>query len=258
MPSPTKDSKMPGRYGVSLLSGGLDSTSVTAHALKVTDDLTALTFYYGQSHSKEVDCAKEIAEALGIKLHLLDISFFRDVAWYSALTNPDRFPIPEDRLVQQMGASIPITYVPLRNTFFLALAAAFLESHLLHAIEMDGVDHKEVEATLFMAPNAIDYSGYPDCRPEYFEKMAEALGYGSKVWTEYQVPIQVKTPIIHMSKAEIVKFGMELNAPLELTWSCYQGGKVPCGACDSCILRAKGFQEAGIQDPLLQRLGVVR
>ena len=258
MPNFTKKNRVATRYGVSLLSGGLDSTTVTAQAIQVTDDLTALTFHYGQSHSKEVDCAKEIAEALGIKLHLLDISFFRDVAWYSALTNPDRFPIPENRPVQQMGVSIPITYVPLRNTFFLALAAAFLESKLLHAIELEGVDPNEVEASLFMAPNAIDYSGYPDCRPEYFEKMAEALGYGSKVWTEYHVPIRVETPIIHMSKAEIVRMGTELKAPLELTWSCYQGGQVPCGACDSCILRAKGFREAGMQDPLLRRLRVVR
>ena len=97
----------------------------------MTDDLSALTFNYGQSHSKEVDCAKEIAGVLGVRHHLLDISFFRDVAWYSALTNPGRFAIPEDRPTQQIGASIPITYVPLRNTFFLALAAAVLESHVL-------------------------------------------------------------------------------------------------------------------------------
>ena len=248
---------MPTSYGVSLLSGGLDSTTVTVYALKVTDDLTALTFQYGQSHSKEVDCAKEIANILGMRHQLLDISFFRDVAWYSALTNPDRFPIPEDRPAAQMGASIPITYVPLRNTFFLALAAAFLESNILHAIEVDGVDPSSVEASLFMAPNAIDYSGYPDCRPEYFHQMSQALNYGSKVWTEYHIPIRVETPIIDKSKADIVKMGVELRAPLELTWSCYQGGQTPCGSCDSCILRAKGFQEAGLPDPLLQRLGVL-
>ena len=248
---------MPTRYGVSLLSGGLDSTTVTAYALKVTDDLTALTFQYGQSHSKEVDCAKEIADALGMRHQLLDISFFRHVAWYSALTNPDRFPIPEDRAAAQMGTSIPITYVPLRNTFFLALAAAFLESNILHAIEVDKVDPGSVEASLFMAPNAIDYSGYPDCRPEYFHQMSQALGYGSKISTEYHIPIRVETPIIHKSKADIVRMGVELKAPLELTWSCYQGGQEPCGSCDSCVLRDKGFQEAGIPDPLLQRLGVV-
>ena len=247
---------MPTRYGVSLLSGGLDSTTVTTYALKVTDDLSALTFQYGQSHSKEVDCAKEIADSLGIQHQLLDISFFRDVAWYSALTSPERFPIPEDRATAQMGASIPITYVPLRNTFFLALAAAFLESKILHAIEVDHVDPAAVEAHLFMAPNAIDYSGYPDCRPEYFEKMTDALGYGSKLSTEYQVPIGVDTPIIDKSKADIVRMAIELSAPLHLTWSCYRGDHAPCGSCDSCILRAKGFHEAGLPDPLLQRLGV--
>ena len=242
------------RYAVSLLSGGLDSTTVTAHARQVTDRLTALTFQYGQSHTKEVDCAQKIAEMLGIRHHLMDISFFRQAAWYSALTNPDRFPIPEDRPAGQMGVSIPITYVPLRNTFFLALAAAYLESGILHAIEVEGVDPEQVEAKLFMAPNAIDYSGYPDCRPEYFQKMGDALGYGSKLWIQYGVPLQIETPIIQMSKAEIVTMGLELNAPLEQTWSCYQGGQMPCGSCDSCSLRAKGFQEAGLQDPLLVRL----
>ena len=242
---------------MSLLSGGLDSTTVTVHARGVTDDLTALTFQYGQTHSKEVDCAQTIAEILGIRHRLLDISFFREVAWYSALTDPARFPIPQDRTPGQMGVSIPITYVPLRNTIFLALAAAFLESQLLHAIEVENVDPKGVEASLFMAPNAIDYSGYPDCRPEYFEKMAEALGYGSKLWTQYQVPIRVETPIIQMSKAEIVGMALDLEAPLEHTWSCYHGGTAPCGGCDSCVLRAKGFQEAGQPDPLLQRPGQV-
>ena len=229
---------------------------MTAYARPLTDELTALTFYYGQTHSKEVDCAKEIAAALDTRHHLLDISFFRDVAWYSALTNPNLFPMPEDRSTEQMGVSIPITYVPLRNTIFLSLAGAYLESQVLYAIEVDGLEPKNIEASLFMAPNAIDYSGYPDCRPEYFIKMAEALGYGSKIWTEYNIPIRVETPIIEMSKAEIVRMAVELNAPLELTWSCYQGNPKPCGSCDSCILRAKGFSEAGVDDPLLVRLGV--
>jgi 7-cyano-7-deazaguanine synthase len=241
-------------YGVSLLSGGLDSTTVTTYALKQTDDLTALTFSYGQSHSKEVECAGEIATALGIKHQILDISFFRQVAWYSALTNPELFPVPEDRPVQQIGASIPITYVPLRNTFFLALATAFLESLLLRDIEQAAVDPAAVDARVYMAPNAIDYSGYPDCRPEYFRSMADSLNLGSKVWTQYGVKIQVETPIIHLSKAQIIHRATELQAPLELTWSCYQGGTEPCGRCDSCVLRSKGFQEAGVPDPLLQRL----
>jgi len=244
-------------FGLTLLSGGLDSTTVTALAQSRTDHLSALTFHYGQTHSKEVECAQVVASLMGIQQELLDISFLGKVAWYSALTSPDLFSIPEGRSGQQMGASIPITYVPLRNTIFLSLAAACLESQVLHRIEVDGLSPDDVQAHLFMAPNAIDYSGYPDCRPEYFDKMRESLQYGSKLWAEYGVPFQVETPIIEMSKAEIVRLGIELNAPLEHTWSCYQGSEVPCGQCDSCILRAKGFEEVGISDPLLVRLEVV-
>ena len=241
-------------YGVTLLSGGLDSTTVACLAKAETDRLTALTFHYGQAHSKEVDCAREIAGLLGIPIELMDISFFGQVAWYSALTNPERFPIPGNQSPEQMGASIPITYVPLRNTFFLTLAAAFLESQVLYAIEHEGLDPSALTARLYMAPNAIDYSGYPDCRPEYFEKIGEGLAYGSKLWAEYHVHFSVETPIISMSKREIVKLGIELGVPLEYTWSCYEGGKRPCGICDSCLLRARGFREAGVPDPALARL----
>ena len=238
-------------YGVSLLSGGLDSTTVTALAKSKTDHLTALTFHYGQSHSKEVDCAAEVARSLGVTQELLDISFLGKVAWYSALTNPEQFPMPEDREASRMGNSIPITYVPLRNTIFVALAAASLESQVLYAIEIEHVLPEDIQAYIYMAPNAIDYSGYPDCRPEFFQKMGESLGYGSKLWTEYHVPLQIEIPIIEMSKTDIVRLAMALEAPLELTWSCYQGGEIPCGRCDSCILRASGFRAAGYPDPAI-------
>lgn len=238
-------------YGVSLLSGGLDSTTVTALAKSKTDHLTALTFHYGQSHSKEVDCAAEVARSLGVTQELLDISFLGKVAWYSALTNPKQFPMPEDREASRMGNSIPITYVPLRNTIFLSLAAASLESQVLYAIEIEHVLPEDIQAYIYMAPNAIDYSGYPDCRPEFFQKMGESLGYGSKLWTEYHVPLQIEIPIIEMSKTDIVRLAMVLEAPLELTWSCYQGGEIPCGRCDSCILRASGFRAAGYPDPAI-------
>ena len=148
---------------------------------------------------------------------------------------------------------MPITYVPLRNTIFLALAAAYLESNVLHAIEVEGVDAAEVTASVYMAPNALDYSGYPDCRPEFYDKARQTLDLGSKLWTEYGVPIGVETPIIDLSKAEIAALGTRLGAPLEHTWSCYEGGDVPCGTCDSCVLRARGFAEAGIPDPVLAR-----
>ena len=244
-------------FSVTLLSGGLDSTTVTAYARERSDRLTALTFRYGQAHSKEVDCAETVASMLGVEHRLLDISFLKDVAWYSALTNPEAFPVPEERSADQMGASIPITYVPLRNTVFLSLSAAYLESDVLHAIEVGGVSPDDIEALLYMAPNAIDYSGYPDCRPEFYEQMAKTLGLGSKLGAEYGIPIRIETPIIHLSKAEIVEMGTRLKAPLEHTWSCYKGREAPCGACDSCILRAKGFDEAGVADPLLVRLGAV-
>lgn len=243
------------KYAVSLLSGGLDSTTVTAYAKDKADHISAITFHYGQTHSREVDFAVRVARLLGVEHELLDISFLSKVAWYSALTNPERFPMPADRSNEQIGFGVPITYVPLRNTIFLSLAAAFLESRVLHSIEVEGVDPAAVTAAVYMAPNALDYSGYPDCRPEFYDAMKGALALGSKIWSEYHIPIEVETPIIDLSKAQIVALGMELEAPLEHTWSCYEGGETPCGSCDSCILRAKGFAEAGIPDPLLVRLG---
>ncbi len=244
-------------YAVILLSGGLDSTTVAAYAKDRVDSLAAITFHYGQSHAKEVDCAAKIAAIMGIEHRLLDISFLSEIAWYSALTNPDRFPMPSNRPGDQIGHGVPITYVPLRNTIFLALAAAYLESNVLHAIEVEGVAASDVTASVYMAPNALDYSGYPDCRPEFYDKARRTLDYGSKLWTEYGVTIGVETPIIDLSKAEIAALGTRLGAPLEHTWSCYEGGDVPCGTCDSCILRAKGFVEAGLADPLLVRLAEI-
>ncbi len=241
-------------YAVILLSGGLDSTTVAAYAKDRVDSLAAITFHYGQSHAKEVDCAAKIAGIMDIEHRLLDISFLSEIAWYSALTSPDRFPMPSGRAGEEIGHGVPITYVPLRNTIFLALAAAYLESNVLHAIEVEGVAPAEVAASVYMAPNALDYSGYPDCRPEFYDKARQTLDAGSKLWTEYGVPIGVETPIIDLSKAEIAALGTRLGAPLEHTWSCYEGGDVPCGTCDSCILRARGFAEAGILDPLLARL----
>jgi 7-cyano-7-deazaguanine synthase len=253
------------RLGVTLLSGGLDSTTVTALARGQVDHLTAITFHYGQTHSKEVLCAREISRILGVRHELVDIASFGKVAWYSSLTSPRRFQLPRDRISAagpatgaQAAPAIPNTYVPLRNTFFLTLAGAYLESLALQAIEEDNQAPEEVEAHIYIAPNAIDYSGYPDCRPEYYEKVREALMYGSKLWTQYGVPIRIETPIIHMSKADIVRMGLELKAPLERTWSCYQAGELPCGTCDSCVLRARGFAQAGCPDPLLVRLGDAR
>ena len=242
-------------FGVSLLSGGLDSTTVTAYARDRVDHLTSLTFHYGQVHSKEVDCAAQVAAIMGVENKLVNISFLGEVAWYSALTSPESFPIPKEGSEDEIGNAIPITYVPMRNTIFLALSAAFIESRVLHAIEVEGLKPADAGALLYMAPNAVDYSGYPDCRPEFFDQVRQTIEYGSKLWSEYGVPIRVETPIIQMSKAEIARLGTSLKAPLEYTWSCYEGRELPCGMCDSCLLRARGFQEAGIEDPLLARLG---
>ena len=242
-------------YGVTLLSGGLDSTTVAAYAKERVDHLWAVTFHYGQSNAKEVDCAARIAGLLGIEHRLLDISFLSEVAWYSALTNPASFPTPSGRTDVEIGHGVPITYVPMRNLIFLSLAAAYLESQTLHAIETEKVAASEVEAAVYIAPNALDYSGYPDCRPEFYEKVRKTIEAGSKLFTVYGVSMKVETPIIHLSKAEIALLGIRLGAPLEHTWSCYKGDAMPCGQCDSCVLRAKGFAEAGVADPLLVSLG---
>lgn len=242
------------KIGVILLSGGLDSTTVAAYAKKQGYELIAITLRYGQKHSKEVESAQKVAEVMGIKQEVIDISFFKRLAWYSALTRSEDFRVPKQRDDKEMSKDIPITYVPLRNTFFITIAAAFLESRVLNLIENEKVDPVEVEASIFIAANAIDYSGYPDCRPEYYEKMTRVLFEGSKLGAQYKKPITIQTPIILKTKAEIVKLAMELKVPLEYTWSCYEGGELPCGKCDSCILRAKGFAEAGYEDPLIVRL----
>ncbi len=243
-------------FGISLLSGGLDSTTVTAYAKNKCENLIALTFHYGQSHFKEAFCAQQVAKIMGVKHKIIDISSFGSVAWYSALTNPESYQIPQCSLGQNTESTVPITYVPLRNTIFLSLSAAYLESQILHAIEVEKFYAEEINAVIYTAPNAIDYSGYPDCRPEYFDQVCKTLNQGSKLGTQYQIPIKVQTPIIHLSKRNIVEMGIELQSPLYYTWSCYTGNDIPCGKCASCLLRSKGFQEAGVPDPLLERLGV--
>jgi 7-cyano-7-deazaguanine synthase len=235
--------------GLVLLSGGLDSTTVAALATREPYDLAAITVQYGQSHQREIEAARQVAAALGLRHEVVEASFFGKLAWRSALTSPEAFAAPADRPAETMATEIPITYVPFRNTFLLTLGAAHLESAALAAIEGDGVPAQEVTATLFIAANAIDYSGYPDCRPEYYRAAMETLRLGSKIGTQYGVPIRIETPLIDKTKADIVRLAVELGAPLELTWSCYGPGPAPCGRCDSCQLRAKGFQEARVADP---------
>ncbi len=243
------------RLGVVLLSGGLDSTTVATLAVRQGYTVWAVTVQYGQAHQRELEAARQVAQALGLRHQVVEITAFKDLAWYSALTHPERFGIPSGRSPEQIARQIPLTYVPLRNTFLLTLAAAYLESAALHAIEVEGAAPEQLEVVLFIAANAIDYSGYPDCRSEYYRAIAEALRLGSKLGTQYGVLFQIETPLIARTKAEIVRLAVELGAPLEYTWSCYLGGERPCGKCDSCLLRAKGFAEAGIPDPALVSLG---
>jgi 7-cyano-7-deazaguanine synthase len=245
---------MKDKIGVVLLSGGLDSTTTAAYAKSLGYDVTAITFHYGQKLSKEVKCAKKVAKTLRIKHKVADISAYKELAWYSALTHPELFTVPSGRNVEEMTKTIPITYVPFRNTFLIVLAAASLESDILNKIEKENVGPEDIEAKIFIAANCMDYSGYPDCRPEFYKKINDLMSLASKVGVQYKVEMKIETPLIQMGKKEIAELGTRLKAPLEWTWSCYEGGEVPCGRCDSCILRAKGFEEAGIEDPLILRL----
>ena len=242
------------KVAVVLLSGGMDSSTTAAYAKSKGYEVHAITIDYGQKLRKEIEYAKIIAEKLGINHKIINAPYFKEVAWYSALTRPELFDIPKERDEKEMEKDIPITYVPLRNTFFIVLAAAYLESLILNKIEKEKVDPKNIDAKIFIAANYLDYSGYPDCRPEFYEKINSLLKFASKLGTEYGVEMKIETPLLFKNKKEIVELGIELNVPFEWTWSCYEGGEVPCGKCDSCLLREKGFREAGVEDPLLVRL----
>ena len=218
---------------VVLLSGGLDSTTTLAHAISQGYDVVALTVQYGQRHSRELDSARAVARHYGIKQHVMldiDLSYLRK----SALTSSE-VDVPQLDSAQGIGDEIPVTYVPARNILMLSLAAGLCETE-------DG-------EAIFIGANAVDYSGYPDCRPEFFRAFEEVLKVGTKAGVEGR-PIRVETPIMHMSKADIVRLARKLNAPLELTWSCYSGGEKACGRCESCLLRRRGFEEAGETDPV--------
>ena len=239
------------RIGQILLSGGLDSTTLACLAKRECRSLGALTLDYGQRHRRELDAADDVARHLGLAHQRIDVSFYRDLARHSALTAREDFALPTGRRAADLAEDIPITYVPLRNTFFLTLAAAMLETRVLHAIEIEAAAPEDLKPALYIAANALDYSGYPDCRPEFYEVAAETLRLGSKIGTQYGLAMRIETPLIDMTKAEIVSLATELDAPLHLTWSCYAEGPRPCGECDSCLLRAKGFAEAGADDPAL-------
>lgn len=222
------------KKAVVLLSGGLDSTTCAYLAKAQGYEVYALSFDYGQRLVRELDSARAVAKAVGAAEHI--VMKFDLTRWGgSALTQAD-LDVPTGRDVAEMEESIPVTYVPGRNILFLSFAASYAEA-------------KGAEA-IFIGVNALDYSGYPDCRPEFIQAYQEAVRLGTKAGVE-GTPIRIETPLLHWSKAEIIKHGLAVGTDYGLTWSCYQGGEVPCGACDSCLLRAKGFAEAGVLDAAL-------
>ncbi|MEA2054439.1 MAG: 7-cyano-7-deazaguanine synthase QueC [Candidatus Thermoplasmatota archaeon] len=212
---------------VCLLSGGMDSCVTAAIARDMGYEIYAITFDYGQRNWKEIESARKVAHSLDAKEHKIIKADLRTFG-KSALT--DDIEVPE---FHRKG--IPSTYVPARNTIFLSYALAYAE--------VIGAD------AIFIGVNAVDYSGYPDCRKEYIEAYQRMANLGTKRGAEGN-PVKIMTPIISMSKAEIAKKGVELKAPLGETWSCYRNQEKACGKCDSCILRLKGFEEACLKDPI--------
>jgi 7-cyano-7-deazaguanine synthase len=218
-----------------LLSGGLDSATTLAIARDQGYEAYALSFSYGQRHGRELESAKRVARALGAKEHLI-LSLDLRLIGGSALTAD--IPVPKGRSREEIGSGIPITYVPARNTIFLA--------HALGWAEVLGTED------LFFGANFYDYSGYPDCRPEYIEAFEKLANLATKAGVEGTSRFRIHTPLIRMTKAEIIKTGHALGVDFALTWSCYEpaaDGRA-CGLCDSCLLRKKGFAEAGLTDPL--------
>lgn len=224
----------PGPPAVCLLSGGLDSATCLAFARRQGYRCYALSFDYGQRHRVELDAAQRVAASLGAARHVIARIDLR-VFGHSALT--DDIAVPKGRLPEQMTREIPATYVPARNTVFLSFALAWAE-----VLE---------SSDIFLGVNALDYSGYPDCRPEYIDAYERMANLATKAGVEGRTRVQIHAPLIRLSKAEIVKLGRDLGVDFGLTHSCYDPrsqGRA-CGACDACLLRRKGFQEAGLVDP---------
>ena len=221
------------RKVVCLISGGIDSC-VTAYLAKNNNySIYALTINYGQQHKKEIACAKKITQLLGVKEHIiLNIDFTKFGG--SSLIDKS-LESEKDRSLNDIGKNIPSTYVPARNTVFLSIALSYAEAINAEAI--------------FIGVTSTDYSGYPDCRPEYIEAYKKMAKLATKKGIQGE-PIKIKTPLLYKDKSEIIRKGFELKVPFEKTWSCYKGDKKACGRCDSCQLRLKGFKEADIKDPI--------
>lgn len=226
------------KAAVVLVSGGIDSTTALAIATRAGYQCFALSFDYGQRHRAELHRARQVASYFGAKEHRV-VRFDLRLFGGSALT--DRLDVPKHDSVEEIGKEIPITYVPARNTIFLAFALAWAEVIPAEAI--------------FIGVNALDYSGYPDCRPEYIRAFERMARLATKRGVGGDWPLRVETPLISMSKAEIIRRGAALGVPFEMTHSCYdpETGGAACGRCDSCLLRRKGFEEAGLRDPIPYR-----
>lgn len=212
-----------------LLSGGLDSTVCMSVAQKAGYEIIPISFNYGQRHQREIDCARAVTEFYRVKRHAIIETNMREIGG-SALTDDIEVPKGDEH-----RSNIPVTYVPARNLIFLSYAL--------------GLAEVEKAEKIFIGVNAMDYSGYPDCRAEFIEKFQAVADYATKAGVQQQ-KITVETPLQFLSKAQIIKLGFANGAPLHLTTSCYQGGEEACGVCDSCVLRLKGFREAGLEDPI--------
>lgn len=225
-----------GRGQVVLLSGGMDSATVLALARQRPGPVHALTLHYGQRHEREIAAARTLARHYRVHAHVVvELPLGRLLP--SALTDRRR-PVPTATTARQR-ARIPSTYVPARNTIFLSVALGYAEAH--------GLDR------IWIGANAIDYAGYPDCRPRFLRTFERLANLATAAGVERRARFRVEAPLLRRSKAQIVRLGERLRVPWALTWSCYRGGRRPCGRCDSCRWREKGFREAGVVDP-----GVVR
>ena len=216
---------------VVVLSGGLDSTVCLALAARDGDDVVALTFDYGQRHRVEIDRARSIAQRYGAEWLRVQLDASQ---WGGSALTDASLAIPTGGVEPDV---IPVTYVPARNLVFLSVAVGVAEARDADAV--------------YLGVNALDYSGYPDCRPEFIESFQRTAALALKRGVEGR-PVEIRTPLIDLTKADIVRLGVEVGAPLDLTWSCYAGFDRPCGGCDACRLRAKGFAEAGVDDPALR------
>jgi 7-cyano-7-deazaguanine synthase len=224
----------PSKKAVVLSSGGIDSTTAMAIAKHEGYKIYSLSFFYGQRHAFELEAAQKVANAIGIAEHLVINIDLKKIGG-SSLT--DDIDVPKDRDEQEMIREIPVTYVPARNTIFLSFALAWAE--VLNSSD------------IFIGVNAIDYSGYPDCRPEYIDAFERMANLATKAGVEGDIKIRIRTPLIRLTKAQIIQKGIELEVDYALTHSCYDPSPqgLACGRCDSCFLRRKGFKEAGVSDP---------